>query len=84
MSNNPNKKLIAKKISESKIGEKNPRSRTVKATNVSTGEVLIFGSALEAVRELINPFSENHSPVTSRCRGKIKKLYLNVWKFEYI
>lgn len=84
LSNNPNKKLIAKKLSESKIGEKNPRSRIVKATNVSTGETLIFGSALEAVRELIDPFSEDHSPVTRRCRGKIKKFYRNVWKFEYI
>ena len=75
---------IAKKLSESKIGEKNPRSRAVKATNVSTGEVLTLGSALEAIRELIDPFSEDHSPVTRRCRGKIKKLYHDVWKFEYI
>ena len=84
LSQHPNKEEISKKISESKMGAKNPRAKTVKAENIKTGEVIIFGSALECVRHLINPNSTDHSPVTRRCRGQIKQLYNNEWKFSYI
>ena len=84
LSQHPNKEKISKKISDSKMGAKNPRARTVQATNIKTGEVLIFGSALECVRNLINENSKDHSPVSRRCRGEIKKPYKDEWLFTYL
>lgn len=77
LSQHPNREAICKKISDSKMGAKNPRAKTVQAENIITGEIIIFGSALECVRTLINPNSRDHSPVTRRCRGQIKKPYHN-------
>lgn len=72
LSHHPNRTAICHKLSLSKMGSKNPRARAVKATDIQTGQQLIFGSALECVRNLINPNSKDHSPVTRRCRGQIK------------
>ena len=84
LSNNPNKAEISKKISASKMGAKNPRAKAVRATNIKTGEQFEFGSALECVRNIINPNSIDHSPVTKRCRHVIKSPLYNEWMFEYI
>lgn len=84
LSNNPNKAEISKKISASKMGAKNPRAKAVRATNIKTGEQFEFGSALECVRNIINPNSIDHSPVTKRCRHVIKTPLYNEWMFEYI
>lgn len=84
LSNHPNKAEISKKISESKMGAKNPRAKAVRATNIKTGEQFEFGSALECVRNIIDPNSKDHSPVTRRCRGIIKSPLKGEWTFEYI
>ena len=84
LSNHPNKAEISKKISESKMGAKNPRAKAVRATNIKTGEQFEFGSALECVRNIIDPNSKDHSPVTRRCRGIIKSPLKGKWTFEYI
>lgn len=84
LSQHPNKAEISKKLSASKMGAKNPRAKAVKATNIKTGEVLEFGSALECVRHIINPNSKDHSPVTRRCRHIIKTPLNGEWTFEYI
>ena len=83
LSNNPNRAEISKKISASKMGA-NPRAKAVRATNIKTGEQFEFGSALECVRNIINPNSIDHSPVTKRCRHVIKSPLYNEWMFEYI
>ena len=84
LSQHPNLKEISKKISDSKMGAKNPRAKAVRAENIITGEILEFGSAQECVRCLISETSKDHSPVTRRCRGVIKKPYNNEWIFTYI
>lgn len=84
LSMHPDKKEISKKISNSKMGAKNPRAKAVRATNIKTGECFEFGSALECVRIIINCNSKDHSPVTRRCRGIIKCPLHGEWIFEYI
>lgn len=84
LSNHPNKEVISKRLSEAKMGAKNPRAKAVRAENIITGEVLEFGSAQECVRCLISETSKDHSPVTRRCRGIIKKPYNDEWIFTYI
>lgn len=84
LSQNPNRAEMSKKLSLSKLGAKNPRAKTVCAINIKTGEKFIFGSALECVRNLIDPNSVDHSSVTRRCRGIIKSPLKGEWTFEYI
>lgn len=72
--------LIKEKIRQTKLGEKNPRHERVKAINIKTKQVFIFGSMCECAREL--GFS-NHICISRRCRGKVIKPYKEEWLFEY-
>lgn len=71
---------ISKKISDSKIGSKNPRAKSVKAINIKTGENFVFGSMGECARELSLP---DHTCISKRCLGKAKKPYKDIWQFEF-
>lgn len=84
LSHHPNKLEISGKLSAGKMGDKNPRAKKVQAINIKTGEVLIFGSALECVRVIIDENSLDHSPVTRRCRNIIKTPLNGEWQFKYI
>lgn len=81
LTNHPNKKEICKKISESKKGEKNPRSRKIKAIDIIDKKEYCFGSIMECVRTL--NFS-NHCCITKRANGKIKSLYKKRWLFNWM
>ena len=81
LSNHPNIKEISKKISDSKMGAKNPRARGVIAKNILTNETFKFGSACECARELGFP---NHTCISKRGLGEIKIPYKGKWLFEYI
>lgn len=83
LTNHPNLQEIRKHLSQQKLGANNPRSKPVKATNVLTGEVFVYGSAGECVREL--GFS-SHTSITRRCSGvvKTKRPYKGKWLFESV
>ena len=81
LTNHPDIKAIGLKISESKLGGKNPNARKVKAINIKTNEILTFNSYAECKKYL--GFS-NHAMISSRCLGKVKTPYQKTWLFEYI
>ena len=81
LTNHPDLVAIRKKISESKMGDKNPRARQVKAINILTKEEIVFGSACECARKL--NFT-NHACISKRALGQIKSPYQKQWLFEYI
>lgn len=72
--------IIKEKIRQTKLGDKNPRHRRVKAINYEDGTETIYGSMCEAAREL--GFS-SHVAISRRCLGRIKSLYKGKWFFEY-
>lgn len=81
LTNHPNLEEIKKKISESKLGGKNPNARKVKAINIETLEELEFNSFSECQQCLNIP---RHDIIGRRCSGKIKKPYLDKWNFCYV
>ena len=71
---------IKKKISESKIGEKNPNAKSVKCRNIYTGEELIF----KTVKECRLYFNEKHHRfITNRVLHYTKSLYKSEWEIVY-
>lgn len=73
-------KDIRSKISQSKVGGKNPAARRVKCKNIFTNEELFFDSLSECQQY----FSEtNHNFITRRCIGKTKCLYHKEWAIAY-
>lgn len=74
-------KIIKAKISNSKLGGKNPQSRGVKCRNIFTQEEHFFDSLSEAQ---IFVGANNHVAISKRCRGMVKKPFDNQWEFAYI
>ena len=72
--------LIKSKIRATKLGGLNPNSTKVKLINILTGEEKVFSSMKECQEELKLP---GHNPISSRCRGKIKKPLDGKYNFEY-
>ena len=81
LSNNPNLSEISEKISNSKMGGKNPNSTKIIAINILTKEEFLYESMADCQRELDIP---RHDIIMRRCLHKIKKPYNDVWLFEYI
>lgn len=81
LSNNPNLPIISQKLSESKMGGKNPQSKKVKAIDVINNEEILFDSFADCQRDLGIP---RHDIIGRRCKGKINKPYQNKWLFEYV
>lgn len=73
-------KAIREKLSLSKLGGKNPQSKSVKLINIETLEVRVFSSQRECATYL---GLVDHSPISRRCRGEIKKLLLGKYKVLY-
>ena len=71
---------IKKKISESKMGGKNPQAVGVKCKNIKTGEELHFTSQAE-MRDYFK--ESNHQFISRRCLGKIKCLYKDEWMIAF-
>lgn len=72
--------VIRKKISESKMGGKNPQAVGVKCKSVKTGNELHFTSQAE-MRDYFG--ESNHQFVSRRCLGKIKCLYRDEWMIAF-
>lgn len=81
LTGHPNLEEISKKISDSKIGGKNPKARKIKAIDVINNKEYIYDSYAECVREL--NFT-NHTCISKRCLGIITSPYKKQWLFEYI
>ena len=73
--------VIGKKISLSKLGNKNPNAKPVKCFNIETLEELVFNT----VKECQEYFKEaTHRFITTRCLHKVKSPYKGFWKIAYV
>lgn len=73
-------KKISEKIRISKLGANNPNHKSVKQTDILTGEIMIFGSQMECAR-YHNKASKDF--VRKRCSRQILSPYKNRYVFEY-
>ena len=73
-------KEISEKISKTKLGSKNPHSRSVKVFNIVTNEEKVFDTVNDC-RKFFN--EKNHRFITTRVTGLTKSLYKNEWKIAY-
>lgn len=73
-------KEISEKISKTKLGSKNPHSRSVKVFNIVTNEEKVFDTVTDC-RKFFN--EKNHRFITTRVTGLTKSLYKNEWKIAY-
>lgn len=72
--------ITKEKLSQAKMGGKNPASRKVKCKNINTNEELHFDS----YSEMQDYFGENnHNFITRRCRDITKCLYKKEWAIAY-
>ena len=69
------------KIAEGKKYGKNPHARKIKMIDIINNTEEIFNSLKECQDKYNIP---RHDPISRRCRGIIKKPYLNQFMFEYI
>jgi group I intron endonuclease len=72
--------IVKERLSQSKLGGKNPNATGVKCKNINTKEEYHFASQSE-----IQAFFQesNHQFCSRRCRGEIKCLYKNEWLIAY-
>lgn len=71
---------IKEKISQSKIGDKNPNAKSVKCLNIRTNQELYF----DTVKQCQLYFGENtHRFITTRVTEKTKSPYKNDWLISY-
>ena len=73
-------KEISEKISKTKLGSKNPHSRSVKVFNIVTNEEKVFDTVNDC-RKFFN--EKNHRFITTRVTGLTKSLDKNEWKIAY-
>lgn len=73
-------KVIRKKLSQSKMGGRNPAATGVKCYNINTHEEYHFASQADMQRFFKAP---NHQFVSRRCLHKINKPYKNEWLIAY-
>lgn len=71
---------IVRKISKSKIGNRNPHSRKIKCFNVETKQEIFF----DTVKQCQEYFGEStHRFITTRVSFTTKSLYKGKWKIAY-
>ena len=71
---------ISDKIRNSKVGNLNPNSKSIKCYNIETNEELFF----DTVKECKEYFGEKHHRfITNRVLHKTISLYKNVWRISY-
>jgi group I intron endonuclease len=71
---------ISKKLSKSKSGGLNPKSRKVKCFNVNTKEEIIFDS-FSLCQKYFN--EKHHRFITNRALHRTRSLYKNEWAIAY-
>lgn len=81
LSHNNNLEEIRKNISKSKMLNNNPNSSKIKMIDILNNTEEIFDS----MKECQDKYGiSRHDIISRRCRGIIKKPYLNQFMFEYI
>ena len=73
-------KLISEKIRLSKLGGKNPNASSIKLINIITHEEVVYKSMSECIIDL---GLKNHTCLSKRARGIIKKPLLNKYLVCY-
>lgn len=71
---------VKKKLSDSKMGGKNPASKKVKMIDLNNGSEKIFDSMADCARELN---LDSHMPISRRCRKYTKSPLNGQYQFEY-
>lgn len=74
-------KIIGNKISQSKIGSKNPMAKKIKRINIITNEIDIFDTIISCAKAC--GIQNGKTSITARLNGQIKSPYKNTWIFEY-
>lgn len=71
---------ISEKIRLTKLGKRNPNSKSVKCYNVETNKEIIF----DTIKECQEYFGEKHHRfITTRVLKQTLSLYKNIWKIAY-
>ncbi len=73
--------VIKDKIRQSKLGNKNLMARSIKRTNIITGEVDIFDTIISCAKAC--GINKGKTSITERLNGKIKSPFKKTWIFEY-
>ena len=73
--------IIKEKLSQSKMGSKNPMARKVKRINIQTNEVDIFNTITECAKAC--GIKNGKTSITTRLNGQIISPYKKQWLFEY-
>ena len=74
-------KIIKNKISQSKLGGKNPQAKKIKRTNIITGEIDIFDTVISCAQAC--GIKNGKTSITTRLSGQIKSPFKKTWIFEY-
>ena len=74
-------KVIREKLSQSKLGAKNPMARKIKRTNIITNEVDTFDTITSCAQAC--GIKSGKTSITDRLNGKIKSPFKKTWIFEY-
>ena len=72
--------IIGDKIRQTKVGSKNPNSKSVKCRNINTGETLFFDT-VEACRAYFG--EKHHRFITTRVLHQTRGLYRGEWDIVY-
>ena len=74
-------KVIREKLSQSKLGAKNPMARKIKRTNIITNEVDTFDTIISCAQAC--GIKSGKTSIIDRLNGKIKSPFKKTWIFEY-
>lgn len=73
--------VIKNKISEGKLGAKNPMARKIKRINNLTNESDIFDTIISCAKAC--GIQNGKTSITTRLNGQVKSPYKKQWLFEY-
>ena len=73
--------VIKNKISEGKLGAKNPMARKIKRINILTNESDIFDTIISCAKAC--GIQNGKTSITTRLNGQVKSPYKKQWLFEY-
>jgi hypothetical protein len=72
---------IKNKIRQNKLGANNPMARSIKRTNIITGEIDIFDTVIGCAQAC--GIKNGKTSISTRLNGQVKSPYKNTWIFEY-
>lgn len=80
LTNNKNLDEIREKIRNKCLGADNSNATAIDVIDTYTGKIVTYGCIKDCQKAM---GIERHDIICRRCNGKIKKLYLNRYKFRY-